>query len=523
MISLYLLVEMETKFYTIAIIANGRDLTMSTTEQRVIRFMAERGISEQTLLQAGCEPLKEAFSGEDVDCIKFPYMKEGKEVNYKIRTIDTKEFRAKKDAELTWYNLDNVLEGLEKETFRDVYVVEGEIDCLSLIEAGIPNVLSVPSGAPTTANEDAKSAKKYEFVHKGMEFGLDKVRKWILATDSDDPGLHLRSDLSAVIGKARCYFIEWPEGIKDANDALLSWGGPDLAFFLREDEKEYPLDGLYLLSDIPEPPSLVLWESGFPELEGKFNTAPTCVSVCSGYPGHGKSDLTQQMWCQIAMKYNINVLLMSMETRIRPFVVRKLRSTYHNMKDIDLSDIQKREADDFVQEHFIFMQHENNEPSFMWVVDRIIDAHIKYGIQAVSIDPFNMLKPEYGKDLSETRWIGQCLDRLTALAKTLSIHIQVLTHPSKPGQGDSSHNVMTYDRISGSQHWANKPDQVWTIHRDNEKGSFTDSDGLKITTAKLKILKSRYRDLGWCDTFPMKMNMNTFCYECSEFDKSYKA
>jgi twinkle protein len=50
-------------------------------------------------------------------------------------------FKLYKDAELIFYNLDSIKDKSQ------CFIVEGEIDALSLIEAGIDNVVSVPNGA----------------------------------------------------------------------------------------------------------------------------------------------------------------------------------------------------------------------------------------------------------------------------------------------------------------------------------------------------------------------------------------
>ena len=46
--------------------------------------------------------------------------------------------------------------------------------------------------------------------------------------DADDPGLALRADMLRILGAARFYYVDWPEGVKDANDMLLKdgRGGP---------------------------------------------------------------------------------------------------------------------------------------------------------------------------------------------------------------------------------------------------------------------------------------------------------
>ena len=61
--------------------------------------------------------------------IVFPYRHRGELVNNKFRTED-KRFRQEKDAERTFFNIDSV--GSE----TTIIIAEGEVDVLSLLEAG---------------------------------------------------------------------------------------------------------------------------------------------------------------------------------------------------------------------------------------------------------------------------------------------------------------------------------------------------------------------------------------------------
>ena len=74
---------------------------------------------------------------EPADAIQFPYMRDGELVNIKYRS-QGKAFRMVSGAEKILYNLDNA--GPDK-----VIVCEGEMDVLSLHEAGIRGSVSVPN------------------------------------------------------------------------------------------------------------------------------------------------------------------------------------------------------------------------------------------------------------------------------------------------------------------------------------------------------------------------------------------
>src|SRR5262245_6439622 len=139
--------------------------------------------------------------------------------NWKARAIPEKAFVTNKGAKLSFWNLDNVLRvGPEA-----VYITEGELDALALVEAGIcaDQVLSVPNGAGETS--DAAG-----YVEDALAAGLNRVKRFVWCGDSDDPGLSLRTDMVRKLGVVRFWFVEWPEGAKDANELLKTDGATAL-------------------------------------------------------------------------------------------------------------------------------------------------------------------------------------------------------------------------------------------------------------------------------------------------------
>ncbi len=73
--------------------------------------------------------------GQEHASIFFPYRKDGEVVNWKARALNEKLFTQKKGGEQMLFNLESALGG------GDVYITEGEMDALSLIEAGIPRAV----------------------------------------------------------------------------------------------------------------------------------------------------------------------------------------------------------------------------------------------------------------------------------------------------------------------------------------------------------------------------------------------
>lgn len=136
-----------------------------------------------------------------------------------------------------------------------MFIVEGELDKLALYEAGIPNAASVPSGAvpprrvSATASAapgsdpDRRLSAKFAFLRRALP-ELAGARRVVLATDADAPGQALAEELARRLGRGRCWLLRWPEGCKDANDALLRLGAQGLRDYAARAAVPMPAESL---------------------------------------------------------------------------------------------------------------------------------------------------------------------------------------------------------------------------------------------------------------------------------------
>lgn len=142
---------------------------------------------------------------DGVDWLVIPYFKDGKPVNVKYRTLPPAEkgFRRWTGGESILFNQD-CLKGDHKE----VFLVEGELDCIALYSQGYKNVVSTTIGA---------SGFKPEWVDL-----LDRFPRVTIVYDSDERGREGAREVSKRLGVERCYNVLLPT--KDANDFFISQG-----------------------------------------------------------------------------------------------------------------------------------------------------------------------------------------------------------------------------------------------------------------------------------------------------------
>lgn len=478
-----------------------------------IDWAADRGITKRTLETLGVGSGMAWMPGLDERCevIAFPYRRGEKIVNRKIRAIRTKSFKQDKGGELRFWNLDAPLQAKAEQ----VYIVEGEIDLLSLAEAGIPveSLLSVPNGAPEQDNQDPAQLDRYRFVDQALGEGLSGVKRFVLATDNDAAGRALRQDLARLLGAARCWFVEWPQGIKDANEFLLTCGAAELRQYLDEEAREWPVTGLYSLDQIPEPAPLTVWRPGFPEWESKLAFAPTTISIVTGQPGHGKTTMATQIWYQIARDYQIRGAFASFETRAKPHQRRNIRQFMFGAPEASLSDEERDRADRWNNDHFRWIIHPNRRPSLAWLLDTAEVAVVRHNARFVVIDPWNKLEADRPERTRETDWIGDCLDACMDFARDMAVHLQILAHPAKAADHTRRGKHPTLEDISGSKHWDNKTDLGLCVHRPKvfEKGE-------RKTAADLWVLKSRFEECGYPCRLPIDYQLHEGRFRASGYD-----
>ena len=97
----------------------------------------------------------------------------------------------------------------------------------------------------------------------------------------------------------------------------------------------WPVQGLYRLNEVPEPPPLTLWTPGFPEWENKVLLAPRTLSVVTGHPGHGKTSLFMQIWAQVCGTYGLTAAIKS-SIRVEEGKVKQ--ANFHNFKLIGMDE-----------------------------------------------------------------------------------------------------------------------------------------------------------------------------------------
>ena len=487
--------------------AVGREASRIT--KTATTWAAERSLTEETLALLGVASGTAFFPdlGKKTEAVFFKY-----ETGWKARSIIEKSFVAGGEFKLSFWNLERVLRADPEE----VFIVEGELDACALVESGVPpdRVLSVPNGAKAKPADDPKEQRGYAYVADALAAGLNRVKKFIWCGDGDEAGHSLRAVMVRILGTAKFWYVDWPEGCKDANDMLRADGADALRELVSEGASSWPVKGIYRLLELPEPPAMVLWGPGFPEWERKVMLAPRTLSVVTGHPGHGKTVLWQQIWFQIIRAYSLCACIASFETRAKPHIRRQLRTLLSGKLEKNMSPEEMKSADRWIDDRYLFLVHPDQRPTLEWFLDMAEIAVVRHGARIVQVDPWNRLEAARTRDESETEYIGRCLRALHVFAHDMNCHVQVVAHPAKM---DSLRRgkAPSLEDVSGSKNWENMVDQGFVVHRPEI------FDGTnRRTEAELYHRKARFEELGYPCKLALNYQVNTGRYISTDYERA---
>lgn len=436
---------------------------------KVQNWFTARGINPETVARMGiCSGRHHQTGGEDFEVIPepqgnvivFPYVRKGSILNEKYRAAGKKFYQKKLGQKLFW-NADILDDPALHDGRNQLVITEGELDALSVIEAGNPFVVSVPDGAPPPREDGEQPTHDIEYEHDDKYryilndwTSLKKIKRIIIATDNDAPGKQLSEELVRRLGRARCSFVNYPDGCKDFNDVLLKYG-PSSVIEVITRARPYPVGGVYSYDELPPEPNLTPVSTGWSRLDQYLKLFYPALLVVTGYAGTGKSTWVNQLIAQLNIHHGWKAGIASFEMRIKPFVTEVLMQTY-----VDNNN-QPHHAEKWLNDNFVFIAPEpsDEDDSFDidWLIDKAIVAVIRYGIRVLVIDPWNEIEHATGKRESTTEYTGRAIRKLKRFGREFEVLVIIVAHPTKEASRKSPEDISLYD-VDGSANFANKAD-----------------------------------------------------------------
>lgn len=456
----------------------------TTLSDNLVKWFNSRGISQWVLerMKIGEGEHFMPQTGAKMNTVQFNYYLNGELINVKYRT-GNKLFTLESGAELIPYNLDAIAGE------RECIITEGEMDCLSFVEIGKPNCVSVPNGA------NSNLSYLDDFIDGWFE---DKEVIYI-AVDTDAKGLQLRDELIRRFGAERCRIVTYDEGCKDANEHLLRYGKESLERCISA-AKDVKVDGVFSLNDYEDELDSIYRDGlkkgflvGHPNLDQLISFETKRVAIVTGVPGSGKSEFIDEMCVRFNVFHDFKVAFFSPENMpieyhavklMEKLCGKRLQSVGTDGENI--TQAQYLHAKDYYRNNFFHILPEEG-----YTIDNIL-AKAQYlvrrrGIRILVIDPFNRIESEQSGKESETQYISRILDKLTNFAQQQNILIFLMAHPTKVRKDNGNRGIPTMYDINGSANFYNKADFGLIVHREKEEGK---------NHTLVRVEKVKFRHLG---------------------------
>lgn len=457
--------------------------TFSAPQSAVVEYLTGRGLTESVIARARIAEESTSHGPAAV----FRYYRDGEHCHTKFLRCDRPDGK-----KITWSSKDTLpaLYGwhLIPEKARKVVLTEGEIDCLTLIQFGLP-ALSVPNGG---------GRKQGAWLEHEFDL-LERFDEILIAMDADQAGKEACAELVERLGSHRVRVVEWPE--KDANDCLtkLGWGKHEFVNCLRSARVIGPeelanaadyrdqVKSLFLKLDSEKfegirPP----WFSAHEPVEHR----PGELTIWTGLNGHGKTTILQQL-LNYCMALDAKVCYAGLE-----FPPER---TLHAM--VRQAAALPSPSMPFVDAIFDFYQDR------LWLfkltgpakLDRLLDvfnyARARFGVTHCVLDSLMML------DIPEDDYASQkaAVQRFVDFALEHSIHFHLVAHGRKvldPRKHIGRHGV------KGSGGITDLAANVFVVWQNESKGE-DDEPADNAPDAMLFVDKNRAH--GWrgkkCLTF----------------------
>lgn len=399
----------------------------------------------------------------------FDYTNRDELISRKIRTPDKKFWFEPKGQPLQLWNLDG-LRGLGSRPVEPLIICEGEFDAIAVNQACGGYVVSVPNGGSSKRSEGAIYADKdqgFAYLWAGGKLitEVDQFDRIILATDSDETGQILRDELALRVGEARCWFLTYPEGCKDANDVLREYGAETLARVIK---CATPMRPGYLVkpSELPARQTTHAYSTGWEELDRRLMLTRPELMVVTGIPGHGKGQWIRSLAFRLAMAHGWRTAFFTPE------------DPYERLKRdmFRFAAGHKLPVRDWVDQHFRISHTPQDERITISVVMSEMEAAaFQHDCQVFVLDPWNEISHER-KGRLETEYVEDALVDLKRKARRLKMLLVIVAHPRKIDDGKP--NLYS---ISGSANWKNKCDHGVIVYR-----STPEDDAAQIIVEKCK-------------------------------------
>ena len=430
----------------------------------VEKYLGLRGISTKTLDYADVQ-------SDIYGNVAFHYYNSN-DILMTVKYRLGRKFNKEKDHNKCWSQKDSdfapLLFNMNRiDPAKPLLVVEGEIDCLSVIEAGYSNVVSIPNGCANS-----------QWIQYNWEW-LEQFDKIILWFDSDEAGIKARNDILYRLGTWRTYYIEinsedtTPNGarIKDANEVLYFKGKDRVLQYINK-PLEIPVENVSDLSkaedfDIEHAEGLY---TGIKELDDQiYKLTFGTLNIITGKSGEGKSVFVNQVAICQAVQQGYDVFVFSGELPapiLRNWVETNMIGREHiTMKDghVRVFNPEQRKLMQNWYAGKVLVYDDDYNTTATALLNKMEELARKCGTKVFLIDNLMMIDLECNEE-GRLQAEKEFVNKLIFFAKKYNVLVFLVAHPRKTGE-----IRVTKEDIAGSGNIVNLAHMVFSVHRYTAK------------------------------------------------------
>ena len=434
--------------------------------ENILSYCEKRNISKSTIDYVGVK--------ENNNCVVFEYKNElGEHLANKYRKTK------KSEGPKMWFEKGtnvNTLFNMDKVNVSEpLLITEGEFDCLSAIESGFKNAVSIPSGVNSTN----------EWITSNWTF-IEQFEEIIIWFDNDEAGIKGAREVFNRLPNASVKIVRC-EIANDINELLHKYG--KMAILKQIEKATTPtLEGVATLDmiedfDVHEAETL---KTGIDDIDTDLiGMVFGSLNVLSGRNGSGKSTILNQIYIAEAINQGYKTFLFSGELiggNVKYWLLQTLANEEqfaeytakdgHKYKKVTIQAKEKIVQD--VKDRFFL--YDSDDYRIEAIIEKMTILAKRYGVRVFIIDNLMTLESSL-KDKYEAE--TDTVKKLKNFAKKYNAIVHLVAHPRK-----SMNENISKDDVSGSANITNLADYVTVIERNFDKDKEYD--------ASLNILKNRH-------------------------------
>jgi hypothetical protein len=390
--------------------------------------------------------------------LTIPQYAREKLANVKYRTLPPaeKNFRRVPGYPSVLFNLDAA------QGSHEIFLTEGEIDCMSLAQNGFPNAVGATGGAGTFDPSWVDVLKPFQKIY--------------IVYDPDGPGQEGAREVARRLGFDRCFNVILPDG-QDVNEFFQKNGAAEFAALVDE-ARQFDVAGIIsikqgfeqLKAEANKTEStglLTPWPSVNQRIKTGFR--PGELVVVSAPPKIGKSTWALQVASFNALE-DIPSLFFCLE--MRPMMlVKKIIQCQTRKEDPNLGEIESARRTFTDKPLYLGYRYQRPDPN--GVIGTIREAVKRYGLKLVVFDHLHFLCRSL---TNQTQEISLAVQDFKFLAEEMEIPVILIAQSRKIQPG----SIMTATDLKDSSSIFSDCDHLIILHRERLASKEEDvSEGMK--------------------------------------------